>query len=213
MKKESFEYWDKLGKVLNSKDRAPFKLECCHYILEQVKKLEKPKTLSPDYWFKVELAADCFVSEIIGVMDSLLQEINDRMSLGLSREEVNENKIDKELKDKKNLNNKHRADLLQDIWHIKRKNWLWRLKQYRNMAVHRSPLHFLPVYDLSYKGIRFKEIRLQPVKGDPDPKEREVFQYFSDSLKRMRKMVESIEENLNSMASTSPLKGTAVNYP
>lgn len=194
----SFECLNKLGKVLSRIDRAPFKLECCDYILEQVKKLEKPKTLTPDYQFKVELAADCFLAEIIGVMDSLVQEINERMNLGLSREKVNGTEIDKALKDKKNLNKKRRKKILQDIWDIKNKNWLWLLKQYRNMAVHRSPLNFLPIYTLNMaKGIRFERIMLQPVKGDPDPRDREVIEYFSDSLKKMRKMAKSIEKNLS----------------
>lgn len=194
----SFEYWNKLGKVLSRIDRAPFKLECCNYILEQVKKLEKPKTLTPDYQFKLELAADCFLAEIIGVMDSLLQEINDRMKLGLAREKVNETEIDKALKDKKNLNKKQRRNILQDIWGVKNKNWLWLLKQYRNMAVHRSPLNFLTIYSLNMaEGIRFERIMLQPIKGDPNPREREVIKYFSESLKKMRKMTESIEKNLS----------------
>lgn len=187
-----------LGKILSRIDRGAFKLECSNYILEQVRKLEKPKALTPDYRFMVELATDCFLAEIIGVMDSLLQEINDKMDLGVPREKVNEITVNKALRDRKKLNKKQRKNILQDIWDIKNRNWLWLLKQYRNMAVHRSPLSFLPTYSLNKaEGIRFKSIMLQPVKGAPDPREQEVIRYLSNSLKKMRKMAKSIEENLS----------------
>ena len=197
-KNSSSKNWIKLGKILSRIDRVPFKLECSNYILRQVRKLEKPKTLTPDYRFKVELATDCFLAEIIGVMDSLLQEINDKMDLGVPREKVNEITVNKALRDITKLNKKQRKNILRDIWDIKNRNWLWLLKQYRNMAVHRSPLSFSTIFSQNMaEGIRFERIMLQPVEGDPDPREHEVISYLSNSLKKMRKMAKSIEENLS----------------
>ena len=195
-----YEYRNKLWDILSKKDRTSFKLEGCQYILNKLNALERPKMLTSEYKFKVELAVDCFLAEIISAMDSLLQEINNRLNLGLSQREVNRKNIIKKLKHIYNYDNKKIADLLQDIYDIKYKNWLWRLKEYRNIAIHRSPLKFINTFTLNKtKGIEFKEIILKPLCGDPDPKEREVLKYLSNSLINMRRLVKAIKNKLTSL--------------
>jgi len=47
--------------------------------------------------------------------------------------------------------------------------------------------------------MKFQEIRLRPIVGDPDPHQHEIVQYLSDSLVEMRKMVEAVEDRLDLM--------------
>ena len=178
------------------------KLECSKYILDRIKKLRKLNPQTSEYRFKMEPGVDCFLAEIISVKDSLLQEINDRLVLGLPPDKVNNSSVNKALKDVKKFSKKQRADLLQDILDMEQKNWLWRLNQYRNMSIHRSPLNFMPISTLSkVEGIKFKEIRLQPITGDPVPLEREVIHYSSESLRHMEELIKSIEEKLDLLTS------------
>jgi len=190
----------RLWNIISRKDRALFKLECCRHILDLTQKWKRAKTQTAAYRFKVELAVDCLLAEIISAKDSLLQEINDRLSLGLPPKAVNNNSIDKALKEVKKIDRTQRAEFLQDIWDMRHKNWLWRLNEYRNMAVHRSPLNFTPAFTFGEaNGLRFQGILLRPVADDPDPREREVFKFLSNSLKQMSEMVEAIEKKLDLM--------------
>ena len=79
---------DSLSKFLS--DRVRFKLYACQRHLKNLKNIESKygNLASADVRLSAEIEVDCLLSQMIGTVDSLLIEINDKLELGISIDKV-----------------------------------------------------------------------------------------------------------------------------
>src|SRR3712207_4158389 len=182
-----------IKRLLN--DRVDFKLYSAEQHLNRLKEIENAYGDIAKYntRIEVEMEVDCFLSQLIGAVESLLFQINDGLDLGVPAEYVNFANIQSALSSKTK-----RIDLLSPLDRARQQgNWYYVLSELKYQLVHRTFLNKdLSVHDLHPKPrqTRFRNILREFVEGSSFDHlmDMEVIQYLEKSLHQVRELIFSI---------------------
>jgi hypothetical protein len=185
----------RIKRLLN--DRVEFKLYAAEQHLNRLIEIENAYGDIAKYnaRIEVEMEVDCFLSQLIGAVDSLLFQINDRLDLGISPDHVNFANVQSALSAKTK-----KIDLLSPLDRARQHgNWYYMLGEIRNQLVHKTFLRnvMIPIHDFQPKPrqVRFLNV-LREFDGDKNPSEpvmdMEVTRYLEKSLQQVRELVFSI---------------------
>src|SRR5437867_7508877 len=144
---------------------------------------------------KVEMEIDCFLSEIVGAVDSLLFQINSAFDLGISDNRVTFQDVQSALSAK----TKHIA-LLDELDKARQPGkWYSALSELRNQSMYHTFLKkTIIVHDFPGKPAQIKFLKLQrDTEGNPVEQEmqQEVIPYLEKSLEQVSAMINSIRKN------------------
>src|SRR3712207_5141994 len=124
----------RIKRLLN--DRVEFKLYAAEQHLNRLIEIENAYGDIAKYnaRIEVEMEVDCFLSQLIGAVDSLLFQINDRLDLGISPNHVNFANVQSALSAKTK-----KIDLLSPLDKARQHgNWYYMLSELRNQLVHKT---------------------------------------------------------------------------
>jgi len=177
-------------------DRVEFKLYAAELHLNRLKEIENVYGDIAKYnaRIEVEMEVDCFLSQLVGAVDSLLFQINDRLDLGIQTERVNFANVQSALSAKTK-----KIDLLSPLDRARQHgNWYYMLSELRNQLVYRTFLKKVipPIHDFPPKRrqVRFLNV-LREFEGNPSEDiiiDMEVIQYLEKSLQQVRELIFSI---------------------
>jgi hypothetical protein len=182
-----------INRLLN--DRVQFKLYAAEQHLNRLKEIENAygDIAKDNARIEVEMEVDCFISQLVGAVDSLLFQINERLDLGIPTDRVNFADVQSALSAKtKNI------DLLSPLDSARQQgNWYYMLSILRNQLVHRTFLKkVISVYDLLPKPrqVRFPNIQRESEEGTPFDRviDMEIIQYLEKSLHQVSDLIFSI---------------------
>ena len=173
-------------------DRVEFKLYAAEQHLNRLKEIENAYGDIAMYnaRIEVETAVDCFLSQVIGAVESLLFQINDRLDLGIPAEHVNFANIQSALSSKTK-----KIDLLSPLDRSRQQgNWYYMLSELRYHLVHGTFLNnVLSVHDLPPKPrqIRFLNILREFAEGNSfdHVMDMEVIRFLEKSLHQVRELI------------------------
>jgi hypothetical protein len=181
-----------IKRLLN--DRVEFKLYAAEQHLNRLKEIENAcgDIAKDNARIEVEMEADCLLSQLVGAVDSLLFQINDRLDLGIPTDRVNFSDVQSALTAKtKNI------DLLSPLDRARQHgNWYYMLSELRNQLVYRTFLKkAIPVHSFPQKPrqVRFLNV-LREFEGNPfyHIMDMEIIQYLEKSLHQVRELIFSI---------------------
>ena len=175
-------------------DRVQFKLYAAEQHLNRLKEIENAygDIAKDNARIEVEMEADCFLSQLVGAVDSLLFQINDRLDLGIPTDRVNFSDVQSALSAKTK-----KIDLLSPLDRARQHgNWYYMLSELRNQLVYRTFLkkviseHALPQKP---RQVRFLNV-LREFEGNPfgHIMDMEIIQYLEKSLHQVRELIFSI---------------------
>jgi hypothetical protein len=181
-----------IKRLLN--DRVEFKLYAAEQHLNRLKEIENANgdIAKDNARIEVEMEVDCFLSQLVGAVDSLLFQINDRLDLGIPTDRVNFSNVQSALSAKTK-----KIDLLSPLDTARQQgNWYYMLSELRNQLVHRTFLKkVISVHDLPPKPrqVRFLNVQRE-FEGNPfdHVMDMEVIQYLEKSLQQVRELIFSI---------------------
>jgi hypothetical protein len=176
-------------------DRVEFKLYAAEQHLNRLKEIENVYGDIAKYnaRIEVEMEVDCFLSQLVGAVDSLLFQINDRLDLGIPTERVNFANVQSALSAKTK-----KIDLLSPLDRARQHgNWYYMLSELRNQLVYRTFLKkVIPIHDFPPKRLQVRFLNvLQEFEGNPSDDiimDMEVIQYLEKSLQQVRELIFSI---------------------
>lgn len=182
----------RIKRLLN--DRVEFKLYAAEQHLNRLIEIENAYGDIAKYnaRIEVEMEVDCFLSQLVGAVDSLLFQINDRLDLGVPTDRVNFANVQSALSAKTK-----KIDLLSPLDRARQHgNWYYMLSELRNQLVYRTFLkkviseHALPQKP---RQVRFLNV-LREFEGNPfDPiMDMEIIQYLEKCLHQVRELIFSI---------------------
>ena len=175
-------------------DRVQFKLYAAEQHLNRLKEIENAYGDIAKYSarIEVEMEVDCFLSQLVGAVDSLLFQINDRLDLGIPTDRVNFSDVQSALSAKTK-----KIDLLSPLDRARQHgNWYYMLSELRNQLVYRTFLKkAIPVHAFPQKPrqVRFLNV-LREFEGNPfgHIMDMEIIQYLEKSLHQVRELIFSI---------------------
>jgi hypothetical protein len=181
-----------IKRLLN--DRVEFKLYAAEQHLNKLKEIENAygDIAKDNARIEVEMEADCFLSQLVGAVDSLLFQINDRLDLGIPSDRVNFSDVQSALSAKTK-----KIDLLSSLDRARQHgNWYYVLSELRNQLVYRTflkkaiPEHAFPQKP---RQVRFLNV-LREFEGNPfgHIMDMEIIQYLEKSLHQVRELIFSI---------------------
>ena len=181
-----------IKRLLN--DRVEFKLYAAEQHLNRLKEIENAygDIAKDNARIEVEMEADCFLSQLVGAVDSLLFQINDRLDLGIPTDRVNFSDVQSALSAKTK-----KIDLLSPLDRARQHgNWYYMLSELRNQLVYRTflkkaiPAHAFPQKP---RQVRFLNV-LREFEGNPfgHIMDMEIIQYLEKSLHQVRELIFSI---------------------
>ena len=181
-----------IKRLLN--DRVEFKLYAAEQHLNKLKEIENAygDIAKDNARIEVEVEADCFLSQLVGAVDSLLFQINDRLDLGIPTDRVNFSDVQSALSAKTK-----KIDLLSPLDRAREHgNWYYMLSELRNQLVYRTFLKkAIPVHAFPQKPpqVRFLNV-LREFEGNPfyHIMDMEIIQYLEKSLHQVRDLIFSI---------------------
>jgi hypothetical protein len=181
-----------IKRLLN--DRVEFKLYAAEQHLNRLKEIENAygDIAKDNARIEVEMEADCFLSQLVGAVDSLLFQINDRLDLGIPTDRVNFANVQSALSAKTK-----KIDLLSPLDGARQHgNWYYMLSELRNQLVYRTFLKkAIPVHALPQKPrqVRFLNV-LREFEGNSfgHIMDMEIIQYLEKSLHQVRELIFSI---------------------
>jgi hypothetical protein len=182
-----------IKRLLN--DRVEFKLYAAQQHLDRLKEIENAygDIAKDNARIEVEIEADCFLSQLVGSVDSLLFQINDRLDLGIPTDRVNFANVQSALSAKTK-----KIDLLSPLDRARQYgNWYYMLSELRNQLVYKTFLKkVIPMHDFPPKPrqVRFLNV-LREFEGNPPDHvmmDMEVIQYLEKSLQQVRELTFSI---------------------
>jgi hypothetical protein len=182
-----------IKRLLN--DRVEFKLYAAEQHLNRLKEIENAygDIAKDNARIEVEMEVDCFLSQLVGAVDSLLFQINERLDLELPIDRVNFPDVQSALSAKTK-----KIDLLSPLDRARQQgNWYYMLSELRNQLVHRTFLKkVISVHDLPPKPrqVRFLNIQREFEGGNPFDRvmDMEVIQYLEKNLQQVRELIFSI---------------------
>jgi hypothetical protein len=172
---------DSLSKFLS--DRVRFKLYACQLRLKNLKNIESKygNLASADVRLSAEIEIDCLLSQMIGTVDSLLIEINDKLELGISIDKVQMVTVLSGL-----LAKTKKIELLEDLDNASQYgNWYWLVQQLRNYSFH-SSLILMPANSTR---LYLPRMPTSSVNGSTSI---ELIPYLEQSLNKLKKLIENI---------------------
>ena len=178
-----------IKRLLN--DRVEFKLYTAEQHLNRLKEIENAygDIAKDNARIEVEMEVDCFLSQLVGAVESLLFQINDRLDLGIPTDHVNIANVQSALSAKTK-----KIDLLAPLDTARQQgNSYYMLSALRNQLVYRTFLKkVISVRDLPPKPlqVRFLNIQLES-EGNPFDRimDMEVIQYLEKSLQQVRELI------------------------
>ena len=181
-----------IKRLLN--DRVEFKLYAAEQHLNRLKEIENAygDIAKDKARIEVEMEVDCFLSQLVGAVDSLLFQINDRLDLGIPTDRVNFANVQSALSAKTK-----KIDLLSPLDRARQHgNWYYMLSELRNQLVYRTFLKkAIPVHAFPQKPrqVRFLNV-LREFEGNPfyHIMDMEIIQYLEKSLHQVRELIFSI---------------------
>ena len=182
-----------IKRLLN--DRVEFKLYAAEQHLNRLKEIENAygDIAKDNARIEVEMEVDCFLSQLVGAVDSLLFQINERLDLELPIDRVNFPDVQSALSAKTK-----KIDLLSPLDRARQQgNWYYMLSELRSQLVHRTFLKkVISVHDLPTKPrqVRFLNIQREFEGGNPFDRvmDMEVIQYLEKNLQQVRELIFSI---------------------
>ncbi len=182
----------RIKRLLN--DRVEFKLYAAEQHLNRLKEIENAygDIAKDNARIEVEMEVDCFLSQLVGAVDSLLFQINDRLDLGIPTDRVNFANVQSALSAKTK-----KIDLLSPLDRARQHgNWYYMLSELRNQLVHTTFLKkVISVNDFPPKPrqVRFLNI-LREFEGNLSDHimDMEIIQYLEKSLQQVRELIFSI---------------------
>jgi hypothetical protein len=182
-----------IKRLLN--DRVEFKLYAAQQHLDRLKEIENAygDIAKDNARIEVEIEADCFLSQLVGAVDSLLFQINDRLDLGIPTDRVNFANVQSALSAKTK-----KIDLLSPLDRARQHgNWYYMLSELRNQLVYKTFLKkVIPAHDFPPKPrqVRFLNVLREFEVNPPDHvmMDMEVIQYLEKSLQQVRELTFSI---------------------
>jgi hypothetical protein len=182
-----------IKRLLN--DRVEFKLYAAEQHLNRLKEIENAygDIAKDNARIEVEMEVDCFLSQLVGAVDSLLFQINERLDLELPTDRVNFADVQSALSAKTK-----KIDLLSPLDRARQQgNWYYMLSELRNQLVHRTFLKkVISVHDLPTKPrqVRFLNIQRESEGGNPFDRvmDMEIIQYLEKNLQQVRELIFSI---------------------
>ena len=183
-----------IKRLLN--DRVEFKLYAAEQHLNRLKEIENAygDIANDNARIEVEMEVDCFLSQLVGAVDSLLSQINDRLDLGIPTDHrVNFANVQSALSAKTK-----KIDLLSPLDRARQQgNWYYMLSELRNQSVHRTFLKkAISVHDFPPKPgqVRFLNVQREFEEGNPfdHVMDMEVIPYLEKSLQQVRELIFSI---------------------
>jgi hypothetical protein len=181
-----------IKRLLN--DRVEFKLYAAEQHLNRLKEIENAygDIAKDNARIEVEMEADCFLSQLVGAVDSLLFQINDRLDLGIPTDRVNIANVQSALTAKTK-----KIDLLAPLDTARQQgNSYYMLSALRNQLVYRTFLKkVISVQDLPPKPLQVRFLNIQrESEGNPFDRimDMEVIQYLEKSLQQVRELIFAI---------------------
>lgn len=186
-----------IKRLLN--DRVEFKLYAAEQHLNRLKEIENAygDIAKDNARIEVEMEVDCFLSQLVGAVDSLLFQINDRLDLGIPTDRVNFTNVQSALSAKTK-----KIDLLSPLDRSRQYgNWYYMLSELRNQLVYKTFLKkvIIPGHDLpppKPRQVRFLNVLGEFVGNKNNPfdniMDMEVIQYLEKSLQQIRELIFSI---------------------
>jgi len=182
-----------IKRLLN--DRVEFKLYAAEQHLNRLKEIENAygDIAKDNARIEVEMEVDCFLSQLVGAVDSLLFQINERLDLGIPTDRVNFPDVQSALSAKTK-----KIDLLSPLDRARQQgNWYYIINKLKNKLVYRTFLKkVISVHDLPPKPrqVRFLNIHRESEEGNPFAQvmDMEVIQYLEKSLQQIRDLIFSI---------------------
>jgi hypothetical protein len=181
-----------IKRLLN--DRVEFKLYAAEQHLNRLKEIENAygDIAKDNARIEVEMEVDCFLSQLVGAVDSLLFQINDRLDLGIPTDRVNFANVQSALSAKTK-----KIGLLSPLDTSRQQgNWYYMSSELRNQLFHRTFLKkVISVHDLPPKP---RQVRFLNVQGESEGNpfdhvmDMEVIQYLEKSLQQVRELIFSI---------------------
>ena len=177
-------------------DRVEFKLYAAEQHLNRLKEIENAygDIAKDNARIEVEMEVDCFLSQLVGAVDSLLFQINDRIDLGIPTDRVDFANVQSALSAKTK-----KIDLLSPLDRARQQgNWYYMLRELRNQLVHTTFLKkvIIPVHDLPPKPrqVRFLNVLREFEGNNPfdHVMDMEVIQYLEKNLQQVRELIYSI---------------------
>jgi hypothetical protein len=186
----------RIKRLLN--DRAEFKLHAAEQHLNRLKEIENAygDIAKDNARIEVEMEADCFLSQLVGAVDSLLFQINDRLDLGIPTDHVNFANVQSALSAKTK-----KIDLLSPLDTARQQgNWYYMLRELENQLVHSTFLRkVIPVRDLPPKPLQVRFLNVRREFGQESSFDRimdmEIIQYLEKSLQQVGELIFSIRSN------------------
>jgi hypothetical protein len=182
-----------IKRLLN--DRVEFKLYAAEQHLNRLKEIENAygDIAKDNARIEVEMEVDCFLSQLVGAVDSLLFQINERLDLELPTDRVNFADVQRALSAKTK-----KIDLLSPLDRARQQgNWYYMLSELRSQLVHRTFLKkVISVHNLPPKPrqVRFLNIQREFEGGNPFDRvmDMEIIQYLEKNLQQVRELIFSI---------------------
>ena len=176
-------------------DRVEFKLYAAEQHLNRLKEIENAYGDIAKYnaRIEVEMEVDCFLSQLVGAVDSLLFQINYKLDLGVPEEHVDFANVQSALSSKTK-----KIDLLSPLDKARQHgNWYHVLSELRNQLVYMTFLKkVISTQDTSPKPrqIRFLNVLREFGEGNQFDHimDMEVIQYLEKSVHQVRELVFSI---------------------
>ena len=184
-----------IKRLLN--DRVEFKLYAAEQHLNRLKEIENAygDIAKGNARIEVEMEVDCLLSQLVGAVDSLLFQINDKLDLGIPADRVSFTNVQSALSAKTK-----KIDLLSPLDRARQHgNWYYMLTVLRNQLVHKTFLKkvIMPIDDLAPSKPR--QVRFLNVFGEFEGNnpfdhfmDMEVTQYLEKSLQQVRELIYSI---------------------
>ena len=172
---------DSLSKFLS--DRVRFKLYACQRHLKNLKNIESKyeNLASADVRLGAEIEINCLLSQMIGTVDSLLIEINDKLELGISIDKVEMVTVLSGL-----LAKTKKIELLEDLDNASQYGkWYWLVQELRNYSFH-SSLILIPA-----NSTRLYLPRMHTSSVN-DSTSIELIPCLEQSLNKLKKLIENI---------------------
>ncbi len=182
-----------IKRLLN--DRVEFKLYSAEQHLNRLREIENAYGDIAKYnaRIEVEMEVDCFLSQLVGAVDSLLFQINERLDLGIPTDRVNFADVQSALSAKTK-----KIDLLSPLDRARQQgNWYYMLSELRNQLVHKTFLKkVISIHEMpppKPRQVRLLNV-LREFEGNPFGRiiEMEVIQYLEKNLNQVRDLIFSI---------------------
>jgi hypothetical protein len=177
-------------------NRVEFKLYAAEQHLNRLKEIENTygDIAKDNVRIEVEMEVDCFFSQLVGAVDSLLFQLNDKLELDIPTDRVNFANVQSALSAKTK-----KIDLLSELDAARQPgNWYYLLSELRNQSVHRTFIKKITdIHAFSSKPSELRFMKVQrEIEGNPFDHviDMEVIPYLEKSLRQVREIISSIRE-------------------